>query len=126
MVSMLCMIPVTAAFAGILLNPQGDLWLDYTLLGVVGFFVYPPVMMLGVMALDLTNKKAVGTAAGFVGLFGYLGRTVQAKGFGWLVKAVGAEQGLAAGWNLVLWIVVGCAILGIALLAFTWRMRPRA
>jgi OPA family glycerol-3-phosphate transporter-like MFS transporter len=126
MVSVLCMIPVTAAFAGILLNPAGNLWLDYTLLGVVGFFVYPPVMMLGVMGLDLTNKKAVGTAAGFIGLFGYLGRTVQAKGFGWLVQHHGAEHGLAAGWNLVLWIVVGCAAMGILLLCFTWKIRPRA
>ena len=29
-------------------DPPGRLWLDMALLGVVGFFVYPPVMLLGV------------------------------------------------------------------------------
>src|ERR1051325_9965232 len=82
MVSLVCMVPVFLAFAGILYTPPGMLWLDLTLFGIVGFFIYPPVMLLGVTGLDFTSKKAVGTAAGFIGLFGYLGRTVQGKGLG--------------------------------------------
>jgi OPA family glycerol-3-phosphate transporter-like MFS transporter len=82
MVSVLCMVPVFLAFGGILYAPPGMLWLDLTLFGIVGFFIYPPVMLLPVMGLDFTSKKAVGTAAGFIGLFGYLGRTAQGKGIG--------------------------------------------
>ena len=126
MVSLCCMIPIVLAFAGIVANPPGQLWLDMTLRAVVGFFVYPPVMLLGVAALDLTSKKAVGTAAGFVGLFGYLGRTAQAKGFGWMADHYGKLYGPQQGWNLVLYAILASALVAIACLGLTWRVRPRA
>ena len=100
-------------------NPAGALWLDYTMLAVIGFFVYPPVMLLGVAALDLTSKKAVGTAAGFVGLFGYAGRTAQAKGLGWL-----SEQG-GLGWDAVMNAILAATVVAILLLAFTWKIKPK-
>lgn len=126
MVSLLCMIPVLLAFVGMILNPPGALAIDMALLATVGFFVYPPVMLLGVAALDLTSKKAVGAAAGFVGLFGYLGRTVQATLFGWFA-AYGARIGNPEfGWHCVLWSIVGACAASMVLLAFTWNMRPRA
>jgi len=126
MVSLLCMIPIFAAFMGIYLNPPGSLWLDMLFLAIVGFFVYPPVMLLGVYGLDLTSKKAVGTAAGFIGLFGYLGRTAQAKGFGWMVEHFQKTLGLSAAWNMVIFSILGCTILGVFLLAFTWNVKPKA
>ena len=46
--------------------------------------VYDTETDVALAALDLTSKKAVGTAAGFIGMFGYLGRTTQALGFGWI------------------------------------------
>jgi len=116
MVSMLCMIPVFGAFAGTPSTPPGMLWLDMVLFGVVGFFVYPPVMLLGVTGLDFSSKKAVGAAAGFIGLFGYMGRTVQGKGLGWL-----AEH---HGWNAALYATLGAAVLAILLLAVTWKLTP--
>ena len=88
-------------------------------LGVIGFFVYPPVMLLGVAALDISSKKAVGIAAGFVGLFGYAGRTIQAKGLGLLAGDP------AYGWDAVLQAMYAATVVAIALLAFTWKIRPR-
>ena len=117
MVSLLCMVPVLAAFAGILYTPPGMLWLDLTLFAVVGFFVYPPVMLLGVTGLDFSSKKAVGAAAGFIGLFGYLGRTVQGK-----VLGVVAER---QGWDAALHMVLGATLIGILILAATWKLSPR-
>jgi MFS transporter, OPA family, glycerol-3-phosphate transporter len=117
MVSLLCMIPIIPAFLGLWLNPPGHLWIDMVMLSIVGFFVYPPVMLLGVSALDLTSKKAVGTAAGFVGLFGYLGRTVQAKGLGWLAQNYS--------WNAVIAAILVVTAISVFLLSFTWRIRPR-
>jgi OPA family glycerol-3-phosphate transporter-like MFS transporter len=116
-VSVIAMIPLLLAFVGILLGPEGMLWLDMVLFGVIGFFVYVPVMFSGVMSLDLTSKKTVGTAAGFVGFFGYLGRVIQGKGIGWVAQH--------HGWDAALWSVVGCTVLGIVLLAFLWNVRPR-
>jgi OPA family glycerol-3-phosphate transporter-like MFS transporter len=116
-VSVMAMVPLLVAFAAIRVTPKGMLWLDMTLFAVVGFFVYTPVMFSGVMSLDLTTKKAVGTAAGFVGFFGYVGRVIQGKGMGWLAQHYG--------WDPALWAVLGCTAIGIILLAFLWNVRPR-
>ncbi len=117
MVSLLCMVPVLAAFAGILYTPVGMLWLDLTLFGVVGFFIYPPVMLLGVTGLDFSSKKAVGAAAGFIGLFGYLGRTVQGKVLGVLAEKYG--------WDAALHAILVSTLLGILVLSVTWKLSPR-
>jgi MFS transporter, OPA family, glycerol-3-phosphate transporter len=116
MVSMVCMVPVFLAFAAILYTPPGMLWLDLTLFGVVGFFVYPPVMLLGVTGLDFSSKKAVGAAAGFIGLFGYLGRTVQGKGIGSIAERYG--------WNAALYAILSATLAGILLLSLTWKLKP--
>jgi len=118
MVSLLCMLPVFGAFAGILYTPAGRLWLDLTLFAIVGFFIYPPVMLLGVTGLDFTSKKAVGAGAGFIGLFGYLGRTVQGKGLGWIADHYG--------WKPALEAVLAGTFVAILILSFSWRLRPRA
>jgi len=54
-------------------NPPGNPVIDQLALITVGFFIYGPVMLIGVFALDLVPKNAAGTAAGLTGLFGYLG-----------------------------------------------------
>jgi OPA family glycerol-3-phosphate transporter-like MFS transporter len=117
-VSVMAMIPLLVAFAAIRVTPKGMLWLDMVLFAFIGFFVYTPVMFSGVMSLDLTTKKAVGTAAGFVGFFGYVGRVIQGKGLGWIAQHYG--------WDAGLWAVLGCTLIAIILLSFTWNVRPRA
>jgi MFS transporter, OPA family, glycerol-3-phosphate transporter len=116
-VSVFAMIPLVLAFAAIRIVPPGMLWLDMILFAFIGFFVYTPVMFSGVMSLDLTTKKAVGTAAGFVGFFGYVGRVIQGKGLGWVAQHYG--------WDAGLWAVLACTVAGIVLLAFLWNVRPR-
>ena len=118
MISVICMVPVFLAFGGILYAPSGMLWLDLTLFGIIGFFIYPPVMLLPVMGLDFTSKKAVGTAAGFIGLFGYLGRTAQGKGIGTLAERYG--------WDAAFYGILASTLLGIVLLSWTWNLKPRA
>ena len=118
MISVACMGPVFVAFAALLYTPRGMLWLDLTLFGIVGFFVYPPVMLLPVAGLDFTSKKAVGTTAGFIGLFGYMGRTVQGKALGTLSERYG--------WNAGFYAILISTLLGILLLSWTWKLKPRA
>jgi OPA family glycerol-3-phosphate transporter-like MFS transporter len=99
-------------------TPAGLLWLNLVLFAVIGFFVYVPVMFSGVVALDLTSKKAQATAAGFVGFFGYVGgRMIQGIGIGWLSERYG--------WDAALWALMGCILLGIVLLLSLWNVRPR-
>jgi OPA family glycerol-3-phosphate transporter-like MFS transporter len=116
MISVLCMIPVLLSYLEIIYGPPGKLWISLSLFGVIGFFVYPAVLLLVVSALDFTSKKAVGTAAGFLGLFGYLGRTVEGEGIGALAQHYG--------WTVALHAVVVAVVLGIALLLFTWKLTP--
>lgn len=116
-VSVLAMIPLVLAFGAIRIVPANMLWLDMVLFGLIGFFVYTPVMFSGVMSLDLTTKKAVGTAAGFVGFFGYVGRVIQGKGLGWIAQHYGWDAGLLA--------VLLSTVAGIGLLALLWNVRPR-
>ena len=126
MVSTLCMVPIAIAFAVIAVTPPGFLWLDMLMLAVIGCFVYPVINLITIAALDLTSKKAIGAAAGFIGLFGYIGRTVQAKGFGWMVDHFGDIYSLQTAWLIVMYSIVACAVVAAVLLATMWRLKPRA
>lgn len=126
MVAVLCMIPILAAFAVISMTPAGYLWLDMAMLCTIGLLIYPVINFLVIMALDLTSKKAIGTAAGFIGLAGYVGRAVQAKGAGWMLTHFKATHGLEEAWRLVLLAMLAGSTMAVILLAFTWRWKPRA
>jgi len=67
------------------LNINGPVWIDYAALFTVGFFIYGPIMIIGLHALELVPKKAAGTAAGFTGFFGYVfGAAPAGAGVGWI------------------------------------------
>lgn len=118
MVSLLCMIPILFAFIGIIFTPPGYLWIDLSLFAIIGFFIYPPVMLLGVSGLDYTSKKAVGTAAGFIGFFGYTGSAIQGKAIGYLSTHYN--------WNVSLGFIVCSCVMAIILLSFTWNLKPKS
>jgi OPA family glycerol-3-phosphate transporter-like MFS transporter len=117
LVSTVMMAPVIVGYIGIVFTPKDMLWLDMALFGLIGFCVYTPIMALGVMSLDLTSKKSVGAAAGFVGMFGYFGRVVEQKTL--------ASLSLHYSWNAGLIAVVATSVVATILLAFTWNVRPR-
>lgn len=69
-------------------------WITMLGLGLIGFLIYGPVMLIGVAALDLVPKKAGGTSAGFTGLFGYFFGTMGAEALmGYLVQNFGWDSG---------------------------------
>lgn len=124
MVAALCMIPILGAFITMLLTPPGMLWLDVTMLGAVGFFIYPVINLIVILALDLTSKKAIGTVAGFIGLFGYIGKMAEAKGLGWLLDHFTPIYGKQGAWNVVIAGIVACTFVAMALLMLTWGLKP--
>lgn len=104
------------AYAG---NRHGPLWIDYASLTAVGFFIYGPVMMVGLHALDLVPKKAAGTAAGFTGFFGYVfGSASAGTGVGWISDHWG--------WNGVFTAMLACCGLAILFSGLTLMHRPQA
>lgn len=59
-------------------------------IALIGGFIYGPVGLIGLQALDLSPSNIAGTAAGFTGLFGYLaGATLASTGVGYMVKFFG-------------------------------------
>jgi OPA family glycerol-3-phosphate transporter-like MFS transporter len=94
-VSILCMVIV---FFGVLLywfSPY--IFVTHLSLLLIGMFIYGPVMLVGVQVLDIMPKKAVGTAVGLLGLFGYWGGTIAASaGFGYVIEFFGWKGGFIA------------------------------
>ncbi len=117
MISALSMIPLIFGFIAVILTPPGVQWLNLVIFAVLGFFAFGPLMLMGVMSLDFTSKKAVATAGGFIALFGYFGRMVEGQALGLIAQYWG--------WNPAIYCVIGCVIAGFVLLTFTWNSRPR-
>ena len=89
--------------------------LIYFALCLVGFCIYGPVALIGIQALNLVPKNAAGTAAGFVGLFGYLfGDAVLSK----LLMGSVAEH---AGWHFTFMMLAVASIFAVALCSLTWK-----
>ncbi len=94
------------------LNGKGPLWIDVASLIAIGFFIYGPIMMIGLHALDLVPKKAAGTAAGFTGFFGYfLGSAPSGAGVGWIAEKFG--------WGGVFITMIVCCLLTMVFSAMT-------
>lgn len=98
-------------------NPKGNVLLDSASLLAIGFLIYGPVMLIGVAACDLVPKKAVGTAAGLTGLFGYLGATVAEVGIGYTVQKYG--------WNMGFIVIIAAGVIATFLLLLTWNVHDR-
>ena len=81
----------------------------------IGFFIYGPVMLIGVQALDLAPKNAAGTAAGLTGFFGYFfGTAILAN----IVMGYVAES---AGWDWTFVLLIAACALSIVFMAFTYK-----
>ena len=82
----------------------------------IGFFIYGPVMLIGVQALDLAPKNAAGTSAGLTGFFGYFfGTAILAN----VVMGYVAESSFGWDGTFVL-LLVACA-LSIVFVSFTYK-----
>ncbi len=93
-------------------NRHGPLWIDMASLIAIGFFIYGPVMLIGLHALDLVPKKAAGTAAGFTGFFGYaFGSAIAGTGVGWIADHWG--------WEGVFSTMIVCCVLTMVFSAMT-------
>ena len=96
-VSNICLIMVILNMCIYWLNPTNEIAIDLIALFGIGFFIYGPVMLIGVQALDIVPENAVGTAAGFTGLWGYMGGAIAAEILlAWLLELGGWNTGFIA------------------------------
>ena len=104
-----------AAMTGISLK-----YIVYTALSIIGGAVYGPIAMIGIQALSLVPKNAAGTAAGFMGLFGYLfGDAVLSK------IAMGYVASSALGWNFTFQMFLFTSLLAAAICMLAWGKEKR-
>ncbi len=89
------MVLLTVAVLGFWAVPKGHPGLDALLLGMVGFLVYGPQMMVGVCAAEASGRHAAGTANGLTGFFGYMGSILSGVGTGYIVQHYGWTGGFA-------------------------------
>ena len=119
MTTIIFMLLVMAAVFVYWLSPYGKL-VDTVAFTAIGFFVYGPVMLIGVHALDLAPKNAAGTSAGFTGFFGYF------IGTSLLANIVMGQVVEHYGWSSGFQLLIGSCVLAIILMAFTYGKEKRA
>jgi OPA family glycerol-3-phosphate transporter-like MFS transporter len=94
---------------------------EYTLaidmcLFALGFLIYGPVMLIGLHAIDMVPKHVAGTAAGFTGLFGYVGGATCANAaFGYIVYYFGWDGGFV--------LLLASCFIAIIFLSFTLNIK---
>lgn len=116
-VSFIYMVVLIPAILLFWLNPPGNPFVDFLGLGLVGFFVYGPQMLVGLSAADLAGKHAAATATGFTGWLGYFGQVFAGFGLGKIVDLYG--------WNGGFGVLTACTLLGALCFALTWNAKPR-
>jgi len=68
--SSLLLIPISIT---LWLASQNNVLLDYLIIGVLGFLVFGPQLLIGLAAAEFVDKSLACTANGFAGWFAYLG-----------------------------------------------------
>lgn len=85
------------------------------LLGGVGFAVYGPQFLVGVMVADLATKRAAGTAVGLSGLFGYMS--------GIFSGAVLGHVSQRYGWDTAFAVILTGSLLACVPFLLTWNAK---
>lgn len=110
-VNVVYMLLLVFGILGLWKLPVGNPVLEGVYLALIGFLVYGPQMLVGVLAVDMSGKFAAATASGFTGLFGYLGGIASGIGTGWIVDRYGWDGGFV--------FFTASALIGTILFLFT-------
>ena len=84
------------------------------LLAVLGFFIYGPQCLIGVVAANVATKKAAAAANGLTGIMGYASVIVT----GWLIGRIANRYD----WNAVFLLLIGASVVGTFLFIFAWNV----
>jgi OPA family sugar phosphate sensor protein UhpC-like MFS transporter len=100
--------------------PKGQWVLASILLGMAGFMIYgPDMLMSGAATVDLSHPKAASMATGLTMCLGALGAIFSGAGIGYL-------KDLARGdWGVVFWVLAAMPIIPAALMISIWNARPK-
>jgi len=113
-------IGLAAVCVGFTFVPRGEWVLATALLGLAGFLIYgPDMLMSGAATVDISHPRAASIATGFTMCLGALGSIFSGAGVGWL-------KDLAKGdWNLVFYVLAGLVLVAAAFMISIWNARPK-
>lgn len=102
------------------LIPKGDWIIATALLGLAGFMIYgPDMLMSGAATIDVSHPKAASIATGLTMCLGATGAIFSGRGIGWLKDISGGQ------WQLVFWVLSGISLLSALLMVSIWNTRPK-
>jgi len=84
------------------------------LLCIIGFFIYGPQALVGVIVANIVTKRAAATAIGLTGFFAYLSTIISGWGIGMIVTH--------GGWDLAFKVFIGAGIAAAIFFAITWNV----
>jgi OPA family sugar phosphate sensor protein UhpC-like MFS transporter len=119
-VCVIMMLGLAVVCGAMTLIPKGD-WVAATvLLGLAGFMIYgPDMLMSGAATIDLSHPKAGSIATGLTMCLGALGAIFSGAGIGYL-KDLGHGN-----WSLIFWVLAAMPLLPAALMISIWNVRPK-
>lgn len=100
--------------------PQGHWELATAVLGLAGFLIYgPDMLMSGAATVDVSHPKAASMATGLTMCLGATGAIFSGAGIGWL-------KDIAKGnWSLIFYVLAGLSLASALLMVSIWNARPK-
>ena len=83
------------------------------LLCIIGFFIYGPQALVGIIVANLVSKKAAATAIGLTGFFAYLSTILSGWGIGYIVTH--------SGWDSAFLTFIGAGVASVLFFSLTWN-----
>jgi sugar phosphate permease len=100
--------------------PQGQWQIATVMLGVAGFLIYgPDMLMSGAATIDFAHPRAAAAATGFTMATGAAGSIFSGAGVGWLRDTTGGE------WDLVFYVLAGLSLVPALLMLTIWNAKPK-
>jgi OPA family sugar phosphate sensor protein UhpC-like MFS transporter len=113
-VNVLFSLAVIFALGAFWAAPKGMAVIDSLLMFTIGFLIFGPQMLIGMVAAELSGKKAAGSATGFVGLVAYIGAATAGYPLGKICQVFG--------WQGFFTAVAVCGALSVLLLLPLWKV----
>jgi len=113
-INVLFSLGVIGALGAFWFSPPNAPLLDAIWIFIVGFLIFGPQMLIGMVAAELAGKKAAGSANGFVNFVAYIGAATAGFPLGVVCQYFG--------WKGFFVAVALCGALSVALLLPLWRV----
>jgi sugar phosphate permease len=101
--------------------PRGEVALAMALLGLAGFLMYgPDMLMSGAATVDFSHPLAAAAATGLTMSTGALGAVFSGAGVGWVLDRAHGD------WSIAFYVLAALALIPALLMTTLWHAKPKA